>query len=110
MLNTNRDLAETMRRAAECLALCLVILFVSPLWAQTGRGTVIGSIMDSSGANIPAAKVQITQIATNSVFELQTNEEGLYAAPNLPVGTYKVTASKTGFATLPPCPYKSQAR
>ena len=53
MLNTNRDLAETMRRAAVCLALCLVILFVSPLWAQTGRGTVIGSIMDSSGANIP---------------------------------------------------------
>jgi len=100
MLNTNRDLADTLRRVIVCLAVCSVVLCVSPLWAQTGRGTVIGSVVDASGARVPGAKIQITQLSTNSVFDLQTNEEGLYAAPNLPVGTYKVTATKEGFATV----------
>jgi hypothetical protein len=68
--------------------------------AQVGRGTIQGIVSDSTGAIVVGAAVQIIQIDTNNTFELVTNTEGLYIAPNLPVGTYRVVVKQPGFATL----------
>lgn len=82
------------------LGAVLVTLAGSMAFAQTGRGTIQGYVTDSTGATVPAAEVRIIQIDTNSTFELITNEEGLYIAPTLPVGTYRVVVRKDGFASI----------
>src|SRR6266404_963534 len=65
--------------------------------AQSERGTISGSIRDSSGAVIPQAKIIITNTATNVVVNLTTNAVGEYTAASVAVGTYNVQVQKEGF-------------
>ena len=51
------------------------------------------------GSTIPDAKVSIIRVETNDMIVLKTNGQGRFFAPNLPVGTYRVTVSKEGFET-----------
>ena len=66
--------------------------------AQSDRGTIQGIVTDQSGGVVPDAKVEIRHLATGTVTALSTNREGLYTAPNLPVGDYLVLITKDGFA------------
>src|SRR5437867_10944848 len=83
------------RGAALFLVLFASVLAVS---AQIDRGTIQGVVRDQTGAVIPGAKIQIIRIDTNSTLDLATNEEGLYTAPNLPVGDYRIVVEQAGFA------------
>src|SRR6185436_16198953 len=80
----------------------LVVVFVSanPVDAQIDRGSIQGVVRDQTGAVIPGAKVQIIRIDTNSTLDLVANEEGLYTAPNLPTGDYRVVVQQAGFSTF----------
>src|SRR5258708_32099865 len=66
-------------------------------FAQSERGTVSGTIRDPTGAVVPGAKIVVTNPATNSIFNLTSNESGEYTAPSLQVGTYNVRVDKAGF-------------
>src|SRR2546426_722251 len=68
--------------------------------AQIDRGTIQGVVKDQTGAVIPGAKIRIIRIDTNSTLDLATNEEGLYTAPNLPVGDYRIVVEQAGFSTF----------
>ena len=65
--------------------------------AQIGRATILGSVVDSSGAAVAGVEIRITQTETNSVFNTVTNEAGLYNMPGIPVGRYEVAATANGF-------------
>ncbi|MGC4048559.1 MAG: carboxypeptidase regulatory-like domain-containing protein, partial [Paludibaculum sp.] len=78
-------------------ALVFLISLALPLAAQQGRGTVIGTVTDVSGAAVPAAEIRVINTGTNAAFTTTTNEEGQFTAPSLPVGSYTVTAEKQGF-------------
>ncbi len=69
-------------------------------WAQIDRGTIEGLVTDPTGLAIPEAKIQVVGVGTNSALELSTNGEGLYNAPNLPAGTYRIIFEKAGFSTI----------
>src|SRR5579862_5309571 len=69
------------------------------LMAQIAGGSVSGLIFDTSGASIPAAKVELRNLATQIAQVATANAKGLYFAANLPPGTYKVTVAVTGFET-----------
>jgi hypothetical protein len=86
------------------------ILSVIPLMAQIDRGTIQGVVKDPSGAVIPGASVKIVQITTNSTYDLVTNAEGLYVAPNLPVATYRVVIQAPGFSTFSREPIEVRAQ
>ncbi len=77
-----------------------VLCSAAPLIAQIDRGTIEGLVKDPSGAVIPGARVKIVQTATNSTYDLVTNAEGLYIAPNLPAATYRVVIQAQGFSTF----------
>src|ERR1019366_2827211 len=66
-------------------------------WAQTAGGTILGRMMDASGAVIPNARVVIKNVATAVTREVTTNDAGLYQAPNLSPGAYEITANAPGF-------------
>jgi hypothetical protein len=79
-------------------ALSILLLCGAPyLFAQSERGTVSGTIRDSTGAVIPGAKVAITNTATGVATNLTSNEVGEYTLPNLQVGSYNVKVEKEGF-------------
>ncbi len=67
--------------------------------AQTFRGAIEGTVLDSTGASIPGAQVTVTSLDTNLVRQVTADDSGNYAATELPLGMYKVTASKNGFRT-----------
>jgi hypothetical protein len=69
-------------------------------WAQSGRGRIEGIVSDPTGARVPDAKIQVIETQTNSTVDLATNDQGLYIAASLPVGTYKVVVKKDSFATV----------
>jgi hypothetical protein len=85
-----------MKSVSKTLLLLLTIFL--PSMAQD-RGTVEGTVTDTTGSVIPAAVVRILQSGTNASWSLVANEVGRYYAPNLPLGTYRVSVQKEGFST-----------
>ncbi len=75
-----------------------VILFAAPLAnAQSTGGRIRGTVIDSSGAAIAAAKVTIINEATHASRDAETGADGEYVFLEIPVGTYEVNAQSTGF-------------
>ncbi|MGH9673661.1 MAG: carboxypeptidase-like regulatory domain-containing protein, partial [Bryobacteraceae bacterium] len=66
-------------------------------YGQQGRGTILGTVTDSSGAAVVGARVTVTNVDTNVSFGTVTNQEGYYTVPPLNVGHYSVSVEMQGF-------------
>jgi carboxypeptidase family protein len=75
-----------------------IILAVAVAWASI-TGSISGVVTDSSGAVINGAKVVATNVETGVRTELTTDSKGFYSFASLPVGTYVLEVSQTGFRT-----------
>jgi hypothetical protein len=78
-------------------AAVLSLLLASESWAQISGGSIVGSVLDSSGGAIIGAKVTATSVATNEVSRTVTNETGYFEFPILPAGRYVLEAENPGF-------------
>lgn len=78
-------------------ALVALVACCLPIAAQQGRGTILGTVTDSSGAAVPGARVVVTNAGTNFSFEAETSQEGFYTTPAIPVGAYTVAVESNGF-------------
>ena len=76
--------------------LCLFTILIP---AQETRSTINGRVYDTQAAAIVGANVTVTNSDTGTVTHLTTNETGYYEAPLLLPGTYKISASASGFKT-----------
>lgn len=65
--------------------------------AQTFRGTILGTVTDSSGLSVSDATVTIKNVDTGLMRTVTTGDDGSYSAPELPIGNYSVTVEKSGF-------------
>ncbi|HWC99331.1 MAG TPA: carboxypeptidase regulatory-like domain-containing protein [Candidatus Sulfopaludibacter sp.] len=76
--------------------ICLLLLgtFVR---AQEFRASISGHVTDSTGATVPQAKVQATNLATKETNSAVTDNSGSYTIPLLPPGMYKLTIEAVGF-------------
>src|SRR5437879_6838934 len=78
----------------------LFILIVGvPVFAQTFRGTVSGTVVDAQNAAIANADVQLTNPATGATLRAKSSASGEFNFPELPVGTYELTVGASGFQT-----------
>jgi hypothetical protein len=82
-----------------CLVLLFICFFSATARAQLDTSTIRGLVTDRSGAVIPGAAVQITDIHTNRSFTTTTSSSGEYAAPSLTVSMYRITFTMRGFKT-----------
>src|SRR5688572_2103712 len=69
-------------------------------YAQGASGTISGKIMDSSGAAISGASVQISSQATGEAREVVADAEGNFTLPLLPSGAYTVKVIVEGFKNV----------
>jgi hypothetical protein len=67
--------------------------------AQTFRGSMQGTITDSTGAALAGAKVKVFSEATGLSRTVEANDHGEYVASELPLGIYSITVAKQGFRT-----------
>ena len=56
-----------------------------------------GRVTDPSGSAVPNVKVTATKTDTNTNFPTVSGPEGFYTLPQLPPGTYELTAEAAGF-------------
>ncbi len=75
----------------------MVVMSASSLMAQTFRGTILGTVTDESGAVISGAKITVHNVNTGQDRSALTSADGSYSVPELPIGTYTVTVSQSGF-------------
>ena len=76
----------------------VVCLGVSrPVLAQRITGDIAGEVTDSTGAVVPNVTVTAVNTGTNLSRSGVTSDTGAFRIPELPIGTYRVTASAEGF-------------
>src|SRR5262245_12518517 len=80
------------------LILTVAVLTSAPVFAQS-VGSIAGTVVDASKAGIPGAVVTARNEGTSAVREVVTDVAGRYTMPLLPVGSYTVTVTMTGFQT-----------
>ncbi|MFZ0977969.1 MAG: TonB-dependent receptor [Candidatus Acidiferrales bacterium] len=69
------------------------------LSAQTiSTSQIRGTIIDATGAPVPGAQITLTQTANGAVRTATSGTDGGYTLPELPVGPYQLTVTKTGFS------------
>src|SRR5688572_18021325 len=59
-----------------------------------------GSVVDTVGAVLPGVAITIRNLETGQEREAVTNDKGLFTAPFLPIGPYRVSATLGGFGTV----------
>jgi len=80
-----------------CAAVAAIALLPMKGNAQTFRGTILGSVTDTTGATVGGAKVTVRNVHTGLERTTVTTDDGSYSVPELPIGTYIVTVEKSGF-------------
>ncbi len=83
-----------------CLLLVGIAGIAISAHAQVDRGTITGTVSDSTGAVIPGVQVDATNPATGQSYNTVTNSAGIYNLLNLPIATYDITYSKSDFVTF----------
>jgi hypothetical protein len=85
------------------LALFLAALAALPAPAfaqsQATTGVIEGVVSDESGAPVPAATATLRNTATNFERVVTTDNDGRFRGLLLPLGPYRVSVSRQGFAT-----------
>lgn len=82
------------------VGLVLIAFFASIAHAQVLTGTVTGNVKDATGAVVPGADIRLTNLDTGVVRTAVSDESGNYQFLLVPLGTYSLEASLTGFRTF----------
>ena len=85
-----------LRRALpQLFAVAALLFFALQVTAQ--EGTILGTISDPSGALVAKANINIVNLETGLSSDVVSDGAGLYVAPGLPIGNYKLKIMASGF-------------
>lgn len=85
-----------MRRLFSLVFLCFVLIACAA-YGQTFRGAINGTVTDPTGAAVGGATVVATDTATNIAHNSVATSDGEFSFQDLPLGTYTVTVTASGF-------------
>ena len=89
-----------MRRVnSACVAAFLAWLCVPICAVAQVNAIVSGTASDATGALIPGVEITATNVNTGIVTTVITNETGSYSMPSLQPGSYRLSATLSGFQT-----------
>src|SRR5580658_7756299 len=78
------------------IAICS-LAFALCAFGQSDRGTITGTISDTSGAAVSGAPVEIRNVDNGAVYKAGTSATGNYTLAQLPAGQYELSVTVPGF-------------
>lgn len=88
-------------RVAPSLAVTLLFVCGSLIRAQTGVGSISGTVQDPTGRVIPGSRITLRNADTQVERTTKSDGSGFYVFPSVAVGHYEIETAATGFK-----PYK----
>jgi len=85
------------RTTFSAFLIVLILLGVATVTRADVTGSIQGVVRDRSQGAIAGAQITILNVATNLKYQATTGTDGSYRVLALPVGTYRLTVSSTGF-------------
>lgn len=84
------------------LILSLTVLNAAHIFAQSQalNAQVEGTVTDANGAAVPNSSITITNIETGAARTVTSGEDGVYRAPLLPLGSYRIAVEAANFKRL----------
>jgi len=79
--------------------LTLLLFLPVAVAAQETSGSITGKVLDPSGATIPGATIEVSASNLPRPLQWKSDATGSYLIQNVPVGTYSMTVSASGFTT-----------
>ena len=73
-----------------------IVLMVCSAWPQASTSTVRGTVLDQTGAAIPAASVSLANTATNVTLKTTSSQVGFYTFLGVVPGLYRLTVEANG--------------
>lgn len=78
--------------------LTLALMFcVLAAFGQSDRGTITGTVADSTGAVVANAPIEARNVDTGAVYRAGSSMTGNYTLSQLPTGTYELSVMVPGF-------------
>ena len=87
-----------MKRALFGILAAAVLLSPLNAWGQFTTASLGGTVLDSSGAGIPDADVNVLNVQTGFTQDVRTSTTGAFLFSRLPIGTYILRIEKPGFS------------
>jgi len=90
---------SSLRQRLSVWAIVLVaaVSVARPAAAQEFRGSITGTVIDTSGGVLPGVTITVTNTATGVAQHVVTNDQGRFQVAYLNAGTYSVVAELDGF-------------
>src|SRR6266508_1311604 len=98
--DSSLEVAMSTRRLILACTMSAMLTFPGSVSAQESRATVIGRVIDSSGAVVPGVSLTFTNVDTGVVVKTVTNNEGNYFSSFLIPGNYRIVGEKSGFKNV----------
>jgi outer membrane receptor protein involved in Fe transport len=94
------NLRVALQQGALCaVALLGTSLFGMPLHAQSTTADIVGTATDVSGAVVPGAMIELTNVETHDVKTIVSNDAGQYTFTLLKPSRYTIKITSKGFKT-----------
>ena len=89
----------------QALSICLIVacawgVAASPADAQTAAGEITGIVKDQAGEAVPGATITVTETRTNHLRVAVSTDDGVYTAPSLAPGNYRLDIELAGFKPM----------
>jgi hypothetical protein len=101
-----------MKRTLVAAVLAIVLAHTNLVYGQgtLANGSVGGRVLDPSGAVVPHASLELTEINKGTKLTAVSNSEGYYSFTEVPYGSYTLKATMQGFAATTVSPINITAR
>ncbi len=86
--------------------IAIYVIFPKPAWGQQVTAAITGKVTAPFDAPIVGAKIEAKDIARGTVWTTESNLEGFYSLPRVPVGSYEVRVEMAGFQTAVHPPFE----
>src|SRR5262245_32459557 len=89
-----------LRRATLLVVLAAFVFVLPPLSAaaQVGTASLIGHVVDETGAAVPGVLITVRRSSTASETRIESDTEGAFSISELAAGDYEISATSAGFA------------
>src|SRR2546422_688675 len=84
------------QKLAGCLFLLCLSLVTLPVFAQSDRGTITGTIADPAGAVVASAPIEVRNVETGAMYQVGSSATGNYVV-QVPTGNYELSVTVPGF-------------